>query len=141
MRDLIKKVAPMMTNESKVKFIPMGLKYDQTIQNHSTLYINLLREQNVYLPNYADFQIGGLTEETIDFIISVKTLKENTLATPYVMDINHTAFTDEKGIWTVETTKENVHKAMQDVDNDLEVLQPVFPDLHFTKIWCSQFQG
>eukprot|EP00957_Ditylum_brightwellii_P004889 372477-Ditylum_brightwellii.AAC.2 len=42
---------------------------------------------------------------------------------PYVMDIHCTAFTDEKGIWTVETTEENIYKAMQDVDSGLEVLQ------------------
>eukprot|EP00957_Ditylum_brightwellii_P138224 10536412-Ditylum_brightwellii.AAC.1 len=40
---------------------------------------------------------------------------------------------DEKGIWMVETTKENIHKAMQKVDKELEVLKAALPGMHFVK--------
>jgi len=40
---------------------------------------------------------------------------------------------DEKGIWTVETTKENIHNAMHEVDIGLEALQNVLTGLAFYK--------
>eukprot|EP00957_Ditylum_brightwellii_P156343 11900410-Ditylum_brightwellii.AAC.1 len=42
-------------------------------------------------------------------------------------------YTDEKGIWTIEITKEDLQLAMQDISLDLEVLQTVLPDEFFTK--------
>jgi len=78
----------MITNKSEVKFVPLGLKYDQNIQNHLALYSSLLQEQNVYLSNYADFRIGGLMDNAIDFVISGETVKENILASPYAVDIH-----------------------------------------------------
>jgi len=123
----------MITNKSEVKFVPLGLKYDQNIQNHLALYSSLLQEQNVYLSNYADFRIGGLMDNAIDFVISGETVKENILASQYAVDIHWTAFMDEKGIWTVETTKENIHNAMHEVDIGLEALQNVLTGLAFYK--------
>eukprot|EP00957_Ditylum_brightwellii_P121289 9250077-Ditylum_brightwellii.AAC.1 len=68
-------------------------------------------------------------------------VKENILALLYIVDIHQTAFTNKKGIWTVETANENIHIAMQEVDIGLEALQNVLPDLHFIKSQCFQLQG
>eukprot|EP00957_Ditylum_brightwellii_P063905 4848498-Ditylum_brightwellii.AAC.1 len=42
-------------------------------------------------------------------------------------------YTEEKGIWTVKTTKDNLQRAIKEIDLDLKVLQMEFPDKFFTK--------
>eukprot|EP00957_Ditylum_brightwellii_P056400 4275351-Ditylum_brightwellii.AAC.1 len=37
-RDLLEEVAPIITNTSKVKFVPLGVKYDKNIPNNESLY-------------------------------------------------------------------------------------------------------
>eukprot|EP00957_Ditylum_brightwellii_P185930 14155234-Ditylum_brightwellii.AAC.1 len=107
----------MITNKSEAQFVPLGLKYDKNIPNNESLYASLLKEQNVHLTQYADFFVGGLTDNAMNHIISGKTVKENILSSPYVVDIHRTTMTDEKGIWTTETTKEKLLKAMEEVDD------------------------
>ena len=33
---------------------------------------------------------------------------------PFIVDMHLTVYTDSKGIWTIESTVENLHKALQD---------------------------
>eukprot|EP00957_Ditylum_brightwellii_P013355 1008845-Ditylum_brightwellii.AAC.1 len=42
-------------------------------------------------------------------------------------------YTEEKGIWTVETTKDNLQRAIKETNLDIEVLQMVLPDKFSTK--------
>eukprot|EP00957_Ditylum_brightwellii_P191696 14593680-Ditylum_brightwellii.AAC.1 len=123
----------MIGNKNKVTFVPLGLKYDQTIKDNATHYLNLLCEQNTHLKNYADFQVGGLTEEVLGMISSGKMAKENILASQYVIDIHKTIHTEEKGMSAIEITKENLQQAIKEIDLDLEVLQKLLPDEFFTK--------
>eukprot|EP00957_Ditylum_brightwellii_P160301 12202806-Ditylum_brightwellii.AAC.1 len=61
-------------------------------------------------------------------------VKENIISSPYVVDIHCTTMADEKGIWTIETTKEKLQKAMGEVDDGLDTLQNVIPDIHFIRL-------
>eukprot|EP00957_Ditylum_brightwellii_P156844 11937825-Ditylum_brightwellii.AAC.1 len=123
----------MIGNKNEVKFALLGLKYNQTIKDDATHYSNLSCNQNAYLKNYADFQVGGLTEGALGMVISGKTVKENLLESQYVIDIHKAMYTEEKGTWTVETTKDNLQQAIKEIDLDLEGLQTVLPDEFFTK--------
>eukprot|EP00957_Ditylum_brightwellii_P197874 15074040-Ditylum_brightwellii.AAC.1 len=42
-------------------------------------------------------------------------------------------YTEEKCIWTIETTKDNLQKAIKEIDLYPEVLQTILPDKFFTK--------
>eukprot|EP00957_Ditylum_brightwellii_P113584 8660109-Ditylum_brightwellii.AAC.1 len=42
-------------------------------------------------------------------------------------------YTEEKGIWTLETTKDNLQREIIEIDLDLKVLQTMLPDEFFTK--------
>jgi hypothetical protein len=53
--ELMQEIAPMILLKSKVKFVPATLKYDPMIKNNVDNYKTLIREQNSYLINYADF--------------------------------------------------------------------------------------
>ena len=75
----------------------------------------LLREQNAYLDNYADFHIGGILEKMLHFKISRTTVKDNILMPPYIVNIHKTTYTESKGIGTMELTVEDLHKALADV--------------------------
>eukprot|EP00957_Ditylum_brightwellii_P206970 15350870-Ditylum_brightwellii.AAC.1 len=52
---------------------------------------------------------------------------------PIIADINETTFTINKGIWTIETTMEDLHKALADVEKSLEVLPDVSDAEYFNK--------
>eukprot|EP00957_Ditylum_brightwellii_P074443 5655831-Ditylum_brightwellii.AAC.1 len=42
-------------------------------------------------------------------------------------------FTNDKGIWTIEMTKDTLHQAMGEIDKGVETLQDILSDEHFTK--------
>eukprot|EP00957_Ditylum_brightwellii_P138829 10582333-Ditylum_brightwellii.AAC.2 len=46
---------------------------------------------------------------------------------PFIVDIHQTKFTETKGIWMIETTKEVLHKASQDVEVSLALLSEILP--------------
>eukprot|EP00957_Ditylum_brightwellii_P011917 898742-Ditylum_brightwellii.AAC.1 len=58
------------------------------IENNITHHATLLHKQNAYLVNYADFQIGGLSDEMLHYGVSGKLAKENILRSLFIMDIN-----------------------------------------------------
>eukprot|EP00957_Ditylum_brightwellii_P165867 12628376-Ditylum_brightwellii.AAC.1 len=107
--ELMEDVAEIIGNNNKIKFILLSLKCDQTIKDNKNHYSNLLREQNAYLVNYVDFCIRGLTEEVLSVEISGKTVHKNILESPYVVDMHEMTYIDDKGIWTIETTKDTLH--------------------------------
>eukprot|EP00957_Ditylum_brightwellii_P108886 8306677-Ditylum_brightwellii.AAC.1 len=79
-----------------------------------------LGEQITYLVHYADFQVGGITEEMLEQAVSESTVKENILMSLFIVNIHKTMFTINKGIQTIETTVEDLHKALADVKTSLE---------------------
>eukprot|EP00957_Ditylum_brightwellii_P166394 12666420-Ditylum_brightwellii.AAC.1 len=50
---------------------------------------------------------------------------------PFIVDMHLTVYTDSKGIWTIESTVEDLHKALQDVKTSLSALPLVVPDEYF----------
>eukprot|EP00957_Ditylum_brightwellii_P164506 12524473-Ditylum_brightwellii.AAC.1 len=48
------------------------------------------------------------------------TVKESILMSLFIVDIHNTMFTTNKGIWAIETTVEDLHKALADVKTLLE---------------------
>eukprot|EP00957_Ditylum_brightwellii_P111881 8532907-Ditylum_brightwellii.AAC.1 len=51
----------------------------------------------------------------------------------FIADIHKTTFTINKGIWTIETTVEDLHKALADVKTLLEALPDVLDAEYFNK--------
>eukprot|EP00957_Ditylum_brightwellii_P093797 7142240-Ditylum_brightwellii.AAC.1 len=113
----------MIGSKNKTKFVPLSLKYNQTIKDNKNHYSNLLHKQSAHLVDYADFCIKGLTEEVLRVEISEKTVCKNILESPYVVDMHKMMFTNNKGIWTIETMKDTLHQAMSEIDKGLEALQ------------------
>eukprot|EP00957_Ditylum_brightwellii_P111469 8502092-Ditylum_brightwellii.AAC.1 len=103
------------------------------IKDNTEKYKHLLREQNAYLVNYVDFQVGDITEEMLEQKVLESTVKENILMSPFIADIHKTTFTINKGIWTIETTMENLHKELADVKTLLEVLPDMLDAKYFNK--------
>ena len=58
----------------------------------------LIREQNAYLTNYADFQIGGMSEAMLNVEVSGKTVWYSILLSPFIVDMHPTVYTESKGI-------------------------------------------
>eukprot|EP00957_Ditylum_brightwellii_P025625 1937196-Ditylum_brightwellii.AAC.1 len=71
---MLQEVVPMVATKSKIKFVTTILKCDKTVKDSIIHYNNLLREQNVYLAYYTDFRVRCLSEDTLDFKISRKTV-------------------------------------------------------------------
>eukprot|EP00957_Ditylum_brightwellii_P134712 10270104-Ditylum_brightwellii.AAC.1 len=105
----------------------MSLKFDRMIKDNVVHYATPLHEQNVYLVNYTDFRIEGLSEEMLQHNISGKSVKDNILMSPFIIGIHQTKFMEPKGIWAVETTTEDLHKAIQDIKVLLELLPDILP--------------
>ena len=61
----------------------------------------LIREQNAYLTNYADFRIGGVSEAMLNAKVSGKTVRDNILLSPFIVDMHPMIYTESKGIWTI----------------------------------------
>eukprot|EP00957_Ditylum_brightwellii_P106194 8101277-Ditylum_brightwellii.AAC.1 len=60
--------------------------------------------------------------------VSGKTVRDNILLSPFIVDIHPTVYTDSKGIWTIESTVEDLYKALQGVEMSLKVLPSVIPE-------------
>eukprot|EP00957_Ditylum_brightwellii_P114368 8720235-Ditylum_brightwellii.AAC.1 len=74
--EFIEDMVEMIGNKNKIKFVPLNLKYNQTIKDNKNHYLNLLCKQNAYLVDYADFHARGLMEEVLRVEISRKTVRE-----------------------------------------------------------------
>eukprot|EP00957_Ditylum_brightwellii_P086398 6573820-Ditylum_brightwellii.AAC.1 len=120
--ELTQEIAPTVSLKSKVKFVLVLLEYDPMIKNNVDHYKTLIREQNAYLTNYADFRIEGVSKAMLTVDVSGKTVQDNILISLFIMDMHPTVYTDSKGIWTIESTVEDLHKALQDVETSLSVL-------------------
>eukprot|EP00957_Ditylum_brightwellii_P192442 14651360-Ditylum_brightwellii.AAC.1 len=71
--ELLHKTASMRATKSKVKFVILWLTSDYMIKNNVEHCKTLVRDQNAYLTNYADFHVGGISEEMLEVIVSNKT--------------------------------------------------------------------
>eukprot|EP00957_Ditylum_brightwellii_P160266 12201132-Ditylum_brightwellii.AAC.1 len=131
--ELFHKTASMIATKSEVKFVPLRLKFDYMIKNNIEDYKTLVREQNAYLTKYAEFCVGGISEEMLEMTISGKTVKENMLMLPYIVNMHPLIYTASKGIWTIETTQKNLHKAIKDVELAIQALPSAIPDEYFEK--------
>ena len=129
--ELMQEIAPMISLKSEVKFVLASLKYDPMIKNNVEHYKTLIREQNTYLTNYVDFRIGGVSKAMLNVDVSGKTAQDNILMSPFIVDMHPTVYTDSKGIWTIESTVEDLHKVLQDVKTCLSILPSVVPDKYF----------
>eukprot|EP00957_Ditylum_brightwellii_P166995 12713122-Ditylum_brightwellii.AAC.1 len=58
----------------------------------------------------------------LDFKISGTTVRDNILASPYIVNIHEMTYTETKGIWTIEMMVEDLHKVLMDTETYLEVL-------------------
>eukprot|EP00957_Ditylum_brightwellii_P193214 14711923-Ditylum_brightwellii.AAC.1 len=48
----------------------------------------------------------------LDFKISSTTVKDNILTSPYIINVNEIMYTKTKGIWTINSTVEDIHKML-----------------------------
>eukprot|EP00957_Ditylum_brightwellii_P188549 14354042-Ditylum_brightwellii.AAC.1 len=109
-------IAPMSTESIKsgIKFIPATMPYDKPLPNAASKYTDLLQEQNKYLERYDSFKIGGVHKAVLDYAFTDgSTIWSIMLAKPYIMGIHSTIYTTAEGIWTIETNKQEIHKAIQ----------------------------
>eukprot|EP00957_Ditylum_brightwellii_P150590 11466796-Ditylum_brightwellii.AAC.1 len=123
----------MISLKIKVKFVPASLKYDPMIKNNVKHHKTPIREQNAHLTNYVDFRIGGVSKAMLNVKVSGKTVQDNVLPSPFIVDMHLIVYTDSKGIWTIESTEEDLYKALQDVETSLSVLPSMVPEEYFAK--------
>eukprot|EP00957_Ditylum_brightwellii_P143742 10951798-Ditylum_brightwellii.AAC.1 len=64
-------------------------------------YKMLIKEQNKFLTNYADFRIGSVSEAILDMGVGRKTVCDNILMSPFIVDMHPTMYTDSTCIWTI----------------------------------------
>eukprot|EP00957_Ditylum_brightwellii_P191761 14598304-Ditylum_brightwellii.AAC.1 len=69
----------------------------------------------------------------LEVIVSNKTVKENMLMSPYIVDMHPSICAASKGIWTIKTTQKNLHKAIEDVELAIQALPSAVPDEYFEK--------
>eukprot|EP00957_Ditylum_brightwellii_P029048 2194646-Ditylum_brightwellii.AAC.1 len=96
-------------------------------------YKTLIREQNAYLTKYADFWIGSISEAMLNVEVNRKTVRDNILLSPVIINMHPTVYMESKGIWTIESTVEDLHRALQDVEAYLKVLPTMVPEEFFSK--------
>eukprot|EP00957_Ditylum_brightwellii_P192405 14647569-Ditylum_brightwellii.AAC.1 len=65
--------------------------------------------------------------------VSRKTVQDNILLSPFIVDMHPTVYTNSKGIWTIESTVEDLYKVLQDVETSLKILPSVVPEEYFSK--------
>eukprot|EP00957_Ditylum_brightwellii_P093274 7102947-Ditylum_brightwellii.AAC.1 len=65
--------------------------------------------------------------------VSKKTVRDNILLSPFIVDMHPVVYTNSKGIWTIESTVDNLYKALKDVKTSLKVLPSVVPEGFFSK--------
>eukprot|EP00957_Ditylum_brightwellii_P022107 1667746-Ditylum_brightwellii.AAC.1 len=73
----------------------------------------------------------------LDVNVIRKMVRDNILMSPFIVDMHPTVYSESKGIWAIESTIEDVHKALQDVETLLSVLPSVVPDEYFEKYLAS----
>eukprot|EP00957_Ditylum_brightwellii_P193030 14697037-Ditylum_brightwellii.AAC.1 len=61
------------------------------------------------------------------------TVKENVFMSPFIADVHKTMFTANKGIGSIETTVEDLHKALAYVEILLDALPDVLDAEYFNK--------
>eukprot|EP00957_Ditylum_brightwellii_P100426 7654995-Ditylum_brightwellii.AAC.1 len=65
--------------------------------------------------------------------VSGKTVQDNILLSPFIVDMHPMVYTDPKGIWTIESTAEDLYKALQDVETSINALPSMVPEEFFSK--------
>eukprot|EP00957_Ditylum_brightwellii_P133679 10192002-Ditylum_brightwellii.AAC.1 len=125
--ELLQEIASLISTKSEAEFVLISLEFDTMIKDNVMHYANLIKEQNTHLGNYADFKIGRMTEEMLSHDLFRKLVQENILASPFMIDLHQTKFTNNKGIWTIKRTKEDLHQVIKDIETSLEVLVDVLP--------------
>eukprot|EP00957_Ditylum_brightwellii_P195395 14887326-Ditylum_brightwellii.AAC.1 len=63
--------------------------------------------------------------------VSRKTVQDNILMSPFIVDMQLMVYTGSKGMWTIEFTAEDLYKVLKDVETSLNVLPSVVPDEYF----------
>eukprot|EP00957_Ditylum_brightwellii_P031822 2413058-Ditylum_brightwellii.AAC.1 len=110
------------------KLLPASLLYDKSIRDGKQNYAQLLKEQNQYLSKCEDFCIGGIDEGLLNTKFNNSTLCEKLKLAGVMGDITPTVFTKTKGIWQVETTKDQEVVVMHHVTEILENIQDKIPE-------------
>eukprot|EP00957_Ditylum_brightwellii_P106790 8146523-Ditylum_brightwellii.AAC.1 len=114
--NLMEFIAPTLLDllKSNIKFISVHMPYDKSLPNEAFKYDDLLCEQNLYLERYDDFKIGGLHKTALDYKMDDgTTIRSTLLSADSIVDIHSTVYTDQKGIWIIETTKKNIAAAIK----------------------------
>eukprot|EP00957_Ditylum_brightwellii_P209384 15361537-Ditylum_brightwellii.AAC.1 len=62
-----------------------------------------------------------------------KTVRDNILLSPFIVDMYPMVYTDSKGIWTIESTVDDLYRALQDVKTPCKVLPSMVPEQFFSK--------
>eukprot|EP00957_Ditylum_brightwellii_P005779 440451-Ditylum_brightwellii.AAC.1 len=52
---------------------------------------------------------------------------------PHIIEMHPAIHTVSKGIWTIETTQQNLHKAIEDIEIAIQALPDVVPVEYFEK--------
>eukprot|EP00957_Ditylum_brightwellii_P165270 12583384-Ditylum_brightwellii.AAC.1 len=58
-------------------------------------------------------------EAMLEHDISESTVKDDMVMSPFIVDMHETSFTLNKGIYIIETTVEDLHKAIADCETSL----------------------
>eukprot|EP00957_Ditylum_brightwellii_P082477 6270561-Ditylum_brightwellii.AAC.1 len=127
---LMEYIAPTSSDslKSDIKFILSNMPYDKSLLSAAAKYADLLWEQNLYLEKYDDFKIGGVHKAALDFKLDDgSTLCSTILNKSNIVDIHFTVFTNQNGIWTIETTKTGMAKAIQWMDKNYFEIYYSFP--------------
>eukprot|EP00957_Ditylum_brightwellii_P066949 5081577-Ditylum_brightwellii.AAC.1 len=62
--------------------------------------------------------MGGLHKAALDYKMDDgTTIRSTLLSDDSIVDIHSTIYTDQKGIWTIETTKKNITAAIKWMEN------------------------
>eukprot|EP00957_Ditylum_brightwellii_P041877 3171687-Ditylum_brightwellii.AAC.1 len=67
----------------------------------------------------------------LEFKFIRTTAKDNILMSSYIVDIHEMTYTETKGIWTIESTVEDLNKVLADIESSLEVLPEVLSKEYF----------
>eukprot|EP00957_Ditylum_brightwellii_P192236 14632998-Ditylum_brightwellii.AAC.1 len=65
--------------------------------------------------------------------VSGKTVRDNISLPPFIVDMHPTVYMESKGIWTIESTMDNLYRALQDVKTSLKVLPSTVREELFSK--------
>eukprot|EP00957_Ditylum_brightwellii_P071833 5460222-Ditylum_brightwellii.AAC.1 len=64
--------------------------------------------------------------------VNRKTVRDNILLSPIIVDMHPMVYKDSKGVWTIESTVDDLYKALQDVETSLKLLPYVVPEEFFS---------